>query len=101
MFIHRKSVCVQYLIAIKHLKSINFQPLRTIILTYVPDEEIGGYEGMNILLNSTYFLSFIHNIAVAFDEGLASEDNMYSIFYGERYIYVYVYYTYTYILYLS
>lgn len=33
-----KSVCIQYLQAIRRLKKTGFVPLRTIWLTYVPDE---------------------------------------------------------------
>jgi aminoacylase len=51
-------------------------------LTFVPDEEIGGLDGMNAFLNSLYFKSL--RIGLALDEGLASEDDDYSVFYGER-----------------
>eukprot|EP01039_Chlorochromonas_danica_P007435 gene7435-8222_t len=77
-----KSVCAQYLVAIQHLKDRGFQPSRTIYLTYVPDEEIGGLDGMNILLKSQWFTSI--KIALALDEGLANTGGGYSVFYGER-----------------
>lgn len=76
---------MQYLVAIHKLKKTGFQPKRTILLTYVPDEEIGGNEGMKVLLESKYFTDIhSHGIAVALDEGLASEDESYALFYGER-----------------
>ena len=36
-----KCVCVQYIAAIKKLISCGFKPIRTVHLTFVPDEEIG------------------------------------------------------------
>ncbi|VVA95385.1 unnamed protein product [Arabis nemorensis] len=40
-----KCIGVQYLEAIKNLKSRGFSPLRTIHISYVPEEEIGGFDG--------------------------------------------------------
>jgi aminoacylase len=77
-----KCVCVQYLAAIKHLMSAGFQPQRSVHLTFVPDEEIGGVDGMVLLLSTPWFSSL--DIGLALDEGLASEDDSYSVFYGER-----------------
>lgn len=77
-----KCVCIQYIIAMKILKSQGFKPKRTIHLSFVPDEEIGGEEGMCILLQSQWYSNI--KIAIALDEGLASEDDSYSVFYGER-----------------
>jgi aminoacylase len=51
-------------------------------LTFVPDEEIGGGEGMCALLNSN--ILDLKDIEVALDEGLANPNNAFSIFYGER-----------------
>jgi aminoacylase len=77
-----KCVCVQYVIALKKLKELGFQPKRTMHLSFVPDEEIGGADGMNILMQTTWYSNI--NIGIALDEGLASENNDYSVFYGER-----------------
>jgi aminoacylase len=77
-----KCVCMQYLIALGRLKQAGFQPFRTILITYVPDEEIGGADGMNILIQSQWFQS--KQVDLALDEGLASTDDSFSIFYGER-----------------
>lgn len=79
-----KCVCIQYIEAIRKLHSINpsFRPQRTIHLTFVPDEEVGG-AGMMALLSSTLYKS-IPGVALALDEGLASTDETYSLFYGER-----------------
>jgi len=77
-----KSVCIQYLTAISKLKASGFLPLRTICLSFVPDEEVSGVDGMRILLTSKWFSSL--SIGLALDEGLANESDKYSVFYGER-----------------
>ncbi|KAL7548496.1 hypothetical protein ACHAWF_011776 [Thalassiosira exigua] len=79
-----KCVCVQYVEAIRKLHAIDpsFRPLRTIHLTFVPDEEVGG-TGMLAFLSSEYCKS-LPGVALALDEGLASTDDTYSLFYGER-----------------
>ena len=46
------------------------------------DEEIGGGQGMEQFIKMAEFRDL--NIAVALDEGLASPDETYSVFYGER-----------------
>ncbi|KAL7534123.1 hypothetical protein ACHAXR_009365 [Thalassiosira sp. AJA248-18] len=80
-----KCVCVQYIEAIRKLHSINplFRPQRTIHLTFVPDEEVGG-SGMMALLSSDLYNKSMPGVALALDEGLASTDETYSLFYGER-----------------
>lgn len=77
-----KCVCAQYLVALEKLKKTGFVPKRTIVVTYVPDEEIGGIDGMNVLLNSPWFKQ--QRIGVALDEGLANTSDVFSVFYGER-----------------
>jgi len=84
-----KCVVAQYMLALKRLagEDGSFKPLRTIIFTAVPDEEIGG-AGMADFLASEYYKDVVigrmGGIALALDEGLASEDQKYSVFYGER-----------------
>lgn len=79
-----KCVCIQYIEAIRKVHSIDptFRPQRTIHLTFVPDEEVGG-GGMLAFLSSKLYKS-MPGVALALDEGLASTDDTYSIFYGER-----------------
>ena len=77
-----KCVCIQYILAIQELKKQKFKPYKDIILTFVPDEEIGGGEGMNLFLQKGFI--DLECIEVALDEGLSNEKNAYSIFYGER-----------------
>jgi aminoacylase len=78
-----KCVCIQYIQAIRKLNSMeDFQPTRSIYLTFVPDEEIGG-SGMAAFLSSKLYKS-LPGIALALDEGLASTTDTYAVFYGER-----------------
>jgi aminoacylase len=79
-----KCVCTQYLEAIRQIKKTcpDFIPTRTIYLTFVPDEEVGG-GGMAAFLSSNLYRS-LPGIALALDEGLASTDETFSVFYGER-----------------
>lgn len=77
-----KCVLIQYLIALKKLKQKNFKPQRTICVSFVPDEEIGGVDGMSYLLSSRWFTN--KKFGIALDEGIANTDNTYTIFYGER-----------------
>ncbi|XP_020526239.1 aminoacylase-1 [Amborella trichopoda] len=77
-----KCVGLQYLEAIKRLKRNGFKPVRTVYLSFVPDEEIGGVDGAGALANSKNFEKM--NVAVVLDEGLASPNENYRVFYGER-----------------
>ena len=77
-----KCVCIQYLEAIGKIKNSGAKLKRTVHLLYVPDEEIGGSDGMAKLVNTTEFASL--NVAVALDEGLASPSDSFTVFYGER-----------------
>lgn len=52
-------------------------------LSFVPDEETGGRDGMGVLLQSEWYKS-IGEIGLALDEGLASEDDKIPAFFGER-----------------
>jgi aminoacylase len=78
-----KSVCVQYLEAIGRLKASGLAPVRTLYLTYVPDEEIGGTEGMGLLLKHEKWQQ-MQPVGLALDEGLANPGEAYTLFYGER-----------------
>ncbi|KAF0683684.1 Aste57867_24246 [Aphanomyces stellatus] len=78
-----KCVCVQYLEALRLLHSTGFVPGRNIHLSFVPDEEIGGADGMGEFLKSPQFQA-MQPIALALDEGLANPTNKFTVFYGER-----------------
>ena len=52
-----KCVCVQYLVALDRLRRAGYIPHRTLRLSFVPDEEIGGKDGMGVLLDSDWYKS--------------------------------------------
>ncbi|XP_059458475.1 uncharacterized protein LOC132188072 isoform X2 [Corylus avellana] len=77
-----KCVGIQYLEAIRKLKASGFQPLRSVYLSFVPDEEIGGHDGAGKFVDSDVFKSL--NVGILLDEGLASTSEKYRAFYAER-----------------
>ena len=77
-----KSVVVQYLEALRQLKESGWRPRRTIHVSLVPDEEVGGHHGAALFVQSGVFKKL--NIGIALDEGLANPKNKFSLFYGER-----------------
>ncbi|XP_071983179.1 aminoacylase-1 isoform X2 [Engystomops pustulosus] len=77
-----KSVTIQYLEAIRQMKSEGRRFPRTIHLTMVPDEEIGGHTGMEIFVDQPEFRAL--NPGITLDEGLANPKNEFSVFYGEK-----------------
>nr|GME06413.1 aminoacylase-1 isoform X2 [Ipomoea batatas] len=77
-----KCVGLQYLEAIRSLKVSGFQPIRTVYLSFVPDEEIGGHDGTESFAHSDIFSKM--NVGIVLDEGLASPTDNYRAFYGER-----------------
>ena len=78
-----KSVIAQYISSLHRLATSGFTPSRTIIMTLVPDEEIGG-AGMADYLASDFFKSNggVEGVGIALDEGLASENDVYNVYYG-------------------
>lgn len=77
-----KCVGMQYLEAIRGLKASGYQPLRNLYLSFVPDEEIGGHDGVEKFVQSEIFQKM--NVGIILDEGLASPDENYRVFYAER-----------------
>lgn len=77
-----KSVGMQYLEAIRILKGSGFQPTRSVHVSYVPDEELGGGNGMGRLVASLEFSNL--NVGITLDEGLACAEDFYRVFFGER-----------------
>lgn len=78
-----KSVGMSYLAAIRKLKQRQIRLKRTMHLIYTPDEEIGGFHGMNVFVKTKDFEAL--NICFGLDEGMANPINEFSIFYGERF----------------
>lgn len=62
-----KCVGLQYLEAIRRLQASGFRPLRSVYLSFVPDEEIGGHDGAEKFAKSDVFRGL--NVGVVLDEG--------------------------------
>jgi len=77
-----KSVCIQYLEALRRLKSSGLKLRRSVHLTFMPDEELGGVLGMGQFVKTEQFRKM--NVGVCLDEGLASPNEIYTVFYGQR-----------------
>ncbi|NXD16166.1 ACY1 protein, partial [Nothocercus nigrocapillus] len=77
-----KCVSIQYLEAIRRLKAEGKSFARTMHLTFVPDEEVGGHKGMEMFVQRPEFKAL--NVGFALDEGLASPSDTFSVFYGEK-----------------
>jgi aminoacylase len=77
-----KNVGMQYLEAIRRLNALGFTPRRTIVVSFVPDEEIGGEAGMGALVASVQFA--LLNVGVELDEGWATEGDAFPAFFAER-----------------
>ncbi|XP_055694145.1 aminoacylase-1-like isoform X1 [Lutzomyia longipalpis] len=71
-----------YLGAIRQLQSQGFQPKRTLHITYVPDEEIGGKHGMKAFVETQEFRDL--NVGFALDESSPFDVENYFLFYAEK-----------------
>lgn len=78
-----KCVAIQFLEVARLIKQRAEKPKRNLILTFVPDEEIGGTgKGMELFVEHERFRQL--NIGLCIDEGLASPNDTFTVFYGER-----------------
>ncbi|GAB1867575.1 N-acyl-aliphatic-L-amino acid amidohydrolase [Camponotus japonicus] len=77
-----KCVGIQYLEAIRRLKLNGQRYQRTIHISFVPDEEIGGVLGMKDFVHTADFKAL--NIGFSLDEGLSCPEEYFCLFYGER-----------------
>ncbi|XP_039295717.1 aminoacylase-1 isoform X5 [Nilaparvata lugens] len=77
-----KCVGIQYIECIRRLMRDGRKLKRTIHLSFVPDEEIGGVAGMGEFVKSDEFREL--NIGCALDEGMASPGEEFVVFNGER-----------------
>lgn len=77
-----KCVGIQYLEAVRRLKAEGHHFPRTIHMTFVPDEEIGGYQGMALFVKRPEFQAL--RAGFALDEGLANPTDAFTVFYSER-----------------
>ncbi|XP_018568185.1 aminoacylase-1 isoform X1 [Anoplophora glabripennis] len=77
-----KCVGIQYLEAVRRLKLQGVTLRRTLHISFVPDEEIGGVEGMRKFVHTNEFRDL--NVAFALDEGMANPTEEFALFYAER-----------------
>nr|XP_012218382.1 PREDICTED: aminoacylase-1 isoform X2 [Linepithema humile] len=77
-----KCVGIQYLEAIRRLKLNGVRFQRTIHMSFVPDEEIGGVLGMKDFVHTADFKAL--NVGFALDEGVACPEDHFYMFNGER-----------------
>ncbi|KAJ8730729.1 hypothetical protein PYW08_002142 [Mythimna loreyi] len=78
-----KDVGIQYLEAIRRLKKNNITLARTLHVTVMPDEEMGGKNGMKAFVKTKEFKTL--NIGFALDEGLTvSDDTFLALFVDKR-----------------
>jgi aminoacylase len=59
-----------------------YAPSRTLAVTFVPDEEIGGKDGMGAFVDSSRFAEL--NVGLELDEGWATPGDAFPVFYAER-----------------
>uniref|UniRef100_A0A023F7B3 N-acyl-aliphatic-L-amino acid amidohydrolase n=2 Tax=Triatoma infestans TaxID=30076 RepID=A0A023F7B3_TRIIF len=77
-----KCLGIQYIEAVRKLKEEGFRPKRTVNISFVPDEEIGGVKGMGTFVNSDDFKKL--KVAFALDEGATFNEDKFMIFNNER-----------------
>uniref|UniRef100_A0A803M5C1 Peptidase M20 dimerisation domain-containing protein n=1 Tax=Chenopodium quinoa TaxID=63459 RepID=A0A803M5C1_CHEQI len=79
-----KCIGMQYLEAIRNLRELwgYKEPTRTVHLSYVPEEEIGGLDGAAKFVASKEFEEL--NVGFVMDEGQASPNDDFRVFYADR-----------------
>ncbi|XP_069679120.1 aminoacylase-1-like [Periplaneta americana] len=77
-----KGVGMQYMEAIRRLKTAGVRLLRTVHVSFAPDEEIESDAGIRKYVHTQEFRDL--NVGFAFDEGLPHPDNLIQVVYGER-----------------
>lgn len=77
-----KCVGIQYLEAIRRLKMKGERLARTLHISFVPDEEIGGVLGMKEFVHTADFKTL--NVGFALDEGVSCPEDHFYMFNGER-----------------
>jgi aminoacylase len=83
-----KSCGLQHLLSLRFLVEcdaageLDAPRRRDLHVAWMPDEEIGGRDGMKLFVQTDDFAAL--NVGVALDEGLASDTDTFSVFYAER-----------------
>jgi aminoacylase len=78
----RRSTSEQTLCADSSARTQGFAPRRTLAVTFVPDEEIGGAAGMGAFVASARFASL--RVGLELDEGWATPSDVFPVFFAER-----------------
>lgn len=80
-----KCVGMQYIEALSRLMAKGWTPERNVVISFVPDEEIGGLDGLGKLVGggkNALWQSL--NIGAELDEGLPNPRAGFNLYYGER-----------------
>uniref|UniRef100_A0A034W2Z0 N-acyl-aliphatic-L-amino acid amidohydrolase n=1 Tax=Bactrocera dorsalis TaxID=27457 RepID=A0A034W2Z0_BACDO len=77
-----KCLGMQYLAAIRALKSKGAAFKRTIHVTFVPDEEISGILGMKCFVHTDDFRKL--NVGFCLDEGVVNVNDEYVVYYAQK-----------------
>jgi aminoacylase len=77
-----KCVGIQYLEAVRRLKRDGVTLKRTLHISFVPDEETGGVDGMKQFVYTKDFQNL--NVGMGLDEGMPSSSEKFAIFNAER-----------------
>ncbi|KAK5645352.1 hypothetical protein RI129_006652 [Pyrocoelia pectoralis] len=77
-----KCTGIQYLEAIRRLKLKGVEPRRTVHVTFLPDEELGGINGAKQYVETENFKKL--NIGFALDEGFGGRGDTLIVFNGEK-----------------
>lgn len=77
-----KCVGIQYIETIRRLIKSGVKLKRTVHMSFVPDEEIGGLLGMGLFVKTNDFKKL--NVGCALDEGIASPTEEFLLYNGER-----------------
>ncbi|KAI9220319.1 N-acylamino acid aminohydrolase [Blastocladiella britannica] len=77
-----KCVSIQHIEALRTLKLRGYIPRRTLHVLLVPDEEIGGVDGMQKAIEAPWWRDL--HAGLVLDEGLAAPENQYMVYHGER-----------------
>ncbi|KAL2520336.1 Peptidase M20/M25/M40 family protein [Forsythia ovata] len=78
-----KCIGMQYLEAIKELEiNFHYSPTRTVHISYVPEEEVGGFDGMAKFVKSEEFKKL--NVGFVLDEGQALTTDEFRTFYADK-----------------
>jgi aminoacylase len=75
-------ICLAAYIEAMRILGPDHVPPRSIHLLFLPDEEIGGEDGMGLFVKTQTFRDL--NIGFALDEGLASATSTVPVYFGER-----------------